>query len=204
MSEPIYLLRHGETEWNRAALMQGAKDSPLTDLGLTQAHAVGRALRAEIGKGAAFQMIISPLGRCQKTAEIVIQEIGFDKARCHVDPEVREISWGDWDGLSFAEIERRYPGALEKRELRIFDFVPPNGESYAQMTERAGLWLATALANPMPLIVVSHGAIGRTLRGLYLGLDFDAARAQEQPQDAFYKLIGGQVVRIDAAVREIA
>ena len=67
----IYLLRHGETEWNRAGRIQGHRDSPLTDRGRTQARATGERLRRLIADWPDFRLIASSLGRCRETAGLV-------------------------------------------------------------------------------------------------------------------------------------
>jgi probable phosphoglycerate mutase len=64
------------------------------------------------------------------------------------------------------------------------------------MADRARRWLATTAAGP-DLIVVSHGAFGRVLRGIYSGLDPGQTLAQEEPQDSIFRLSGGSIARID-------
>ena len=198
----IYLVRHGETEWNRAGRMQGHLDSPLTARGEAQARAVGEALR-ELIDGDGFDIVASPLGRTRATAAIICDALGNEAISIATDDRLREISWGDWDGLTFDEIEARDPGELARRRHDRWDHRPPGGESYAATARRAADWLAgldsLAGANlARPLIAVSHGGIGRLLRGLYAGLPRDQTLALEQPQDAFHLLRDGQIGRIDA------
>ena len=197
----IYLVRHGETEWNREGRVQGHLNSPLTANGEAQARAVGEALR-ELIDGDGFDIVASPLERTRATARIIRRALGLDGAAIATDDRLREISWGDWDGLTFDEIEARDPGELARRRDDRWDHRPPGGESYAGTARRAADWLAGAdsLAGAdlaRPLIAVSHGGIGRLLRGLYGNLPRDQTLALEQPQDAFHRLSDGQVGRID-------
>lgn len=193
----IYLVRHGETMWNREGRNQGALDSPLTRAGVEQAQRVGRALRDYIDDLESCQMAVSPLGRCRQTAALICEESGFGYGDCRFDDALREVTWGAWDGLTAAEIEAQFPGALNDLRANKWDYVPPNGESYAMAHARITDWLAS-LSDQSPLIVVSHGGVGRILRGAYAGMDPQDLMVLEQPQDAFYLLQDGEIARIDA------
>ena len=192
----IYLVRHGETEWNRTGRMQGHLDSPLTARGEAQARAIGETLR-ELLDGSDYDMVASPLGRTRATAAIIGRVLGRDPETMTIDERLMEMTWGDWDGLTLAEIEARDPGALARRRADHWDYRPPGGgESYVMVALRVGDWLAGRNSD-QPLIVVSHGGAGRVLRGLYAGLSHTETLAQEEPQDAIYLLRDEQVGRID-------
>ena len=195
----IYLVRHGETEWNRAGRMQGHLDSPLTPRGEAQARAVGETLR-ELIDGDGFDIVASPLGRTRATAALIAEALGAGSpGAIATDRRLMEMSWGEWDGLTRSEIEARNPGALARRRDDHWDHLPPGGESWAATALRVTSFLAD-MDSDRPLIVVSHGGTGRVIRGLYGGLPRDQILALEQPQDAFHLLRDGQVGRIDAAV----
>jgi probable phosphoglycerate mutase len=140
----------------------------------------------------------SPLGRVRETLMIAAEAAGLlhDDA-CH-DHRLREVSWGDWDGLNLPEIEARWPGQIEARKLDRWNYLPPNGENYVMATERAKLALddIVALAADKPVAVFAHGAIGRVLRGLFLGSPQADIMSMDQPQDAFYRLHRGAAERI--------
>ncbi len=190
----IYLVRHGETEWNRAGRMQGHLDAPLTARGEAQARAVGETLR-ELGVER-FDMVSSPLGRTRATAAIIASALGRDPEAIPTDERLMEMTWGDWDGLTLAEIETRDPGAWARRKADHWDFSPPGGgESYTKVALRVADWLA-GLDPERSLIVVSHGGVGRVARGLYGGLTEAETLAQDEPQNAFHRLRDGQVERI--------
>src|SRR6266478_5466016 len=101
----IFLVRHGETEWNRARRYQGWSDSPLTARGIAQAEAIGHRLRA-LPEAAAAEIIASPIGRARRTAQIIAECLGRT-APLRFDERLREISLGSWDGLDRAEIRSR-------------------------------------------------------------------------------------------------
>ena len=191
----IYLIRHGETEWNRAGRMQGQLDSPLTTRGEAQARAVGETLRGLGVDG--FEMVASPLGRTRATAAIVCGALGRDPGAMTTDERLMEMTWGAWDGLTLAEIEARDPGALAQRKADHWGYRPPGGgESYVMVALRVADWLK-GVDPGRSLIVVSHGGAGRVVRGLYGGLNHPETLAQEEPQDAFHSLRDGLVGRID-------
>ena len=191
----IYLVRHGETEWNRAGRMQGHLDAPLTPRGEAQARAIGETLR-ELGVDG-FHMVASPLGRVRATAAIIARALGRDPEAIPTDERLMEMTWGDWDGLTLAEIEVRDPGALTQRKADHWDYSPPGGgESYTKMASRVADWLAGQDPD-QSFIVVSHGGTGRVLRGLYGGLSQAETLAQEEPQETFHLLRDGRIGLID-------
>jgi probable phosphoglycerate mutase len=202
LDHPIYLFRHGETVWNAEKRAQGHFDSPLTEAGRAQAHAMGLALGQELARGnyapAVVAVRASPLGRVRETLDIAAKVAGLAHGdSCH-DQRLREMSWGDWDGLNGPEIEARWPGQMAARRQDHWHFCPPNGENYAMVSERARLALddIVALASEKPVAVFAHGAIGRVLRGLYVDASQAEILAMDQPQDAFYRLHRGGAERI--------
>ena len=194
----MYLFRHGETEWNRDGRMQGHLDSPLTDLGASQAQAAGRKLKTLIDGPASLSFVVSPLGRTRQTAAFVADAIGFPEDKFTFDDRVREITWGELDGLTLTEIEAAHPGLLDRRDETKWEFQPPGGESYAAASYRLADWLDALGDDLDKLVVVSHGAAGRVLRGLYAKLSPDEILLLDEPQDAFFRFQNGSVERIDA------
>jgi probable phosphoglycerate mutase len=199
---PIYLFRHGETVWNAEKRAQGHLDSPLTEAGRAQARAMGQALGQELARAGyeppAVVVRASPLGRVRETLALAAQAAGLihDDA-CH-DHRLREVSWGDWDGLNLPEIEARWPGEIAARRLDRWNYVPLNGENYVMASARAQAALddIAALAATKPVAVFAHGAIGRVLRGLFIGAPQADILEMDQPQDAFYRLHRGAAERI--------
>ena len=111
----LYLVRHGETEWNRLRRIQGLTDIPLNDTGREQARRTGMLLtRRPIAR-----VYASPLGRARETAEIIARELGLS------EPELRdalvERNYGAAEGMSFHEIDVTYPPGSEVpgRESRL-------------------------------------------------------------------------------------
>jgi len=193
----IFLVRHGETMWNRERRLQGHKDAPLTRAGIEQAVRIGRALRRHAGDMDDYSLIVSPLGRCRQTAALICEELGYDYRCCLFDERIKEVSWGAWEGLTRDEIEVRFPGEWDARRGLQWEYAPPDGESYAALSRRAAAWLASLPENGTA-IAVTHGGTGRAIREVYAGLAAGDTMRLEQPQDAFFLLAGGRIVRIEA------
>lgn len=186
----IYLVRHGETEFNLARRYQGGLDSPLTAQGVSQARRVG-ALLGELLNGEDWTIASSPQGRARRTAEIINEGLGLPLA---VDPRLREISLGAWDGLLIEEVHHKLPpgAGVWERQLHA-----PGGESFEDISARIADWLAEIDRSGRRIVAVSHGMTGRVLRGLYGGFSRQAMLELEVPQDAVFRLAGGRIERID-------
>jgi probable phosphoglycerate mutase len=182
----IFLVRHGETEWNRARRYQGWSDSPLTARGIAQAQAIGHRLGALPGADAA-EIVASPIGRARRTAEIIAECLGRT-APPRFDERLREISLGSWDGLDRAEIRSRMGEKFAEFE---WYFDTPDGESYDGFAGRIAGWLGES--GDGPVIAVAHGVVTRVLRGLYAGLPRADALRLSVPQDRIFRLAGGMI-----------
>ena len=130
-------------------------------------NAWGQAFHREIVDIDTFTLIASPLTRTRQTAEIVCDAIGRDHDQIRFDDRLKEISWGRLGGvLPRPEIEEVVGrGIYDRRRVNKWEFQPPNGESYALLSHRVGAWLAE-ISEDQNLIVVSHGAAGRVIRGV--------------------------------------
>lgn len=194
---PLYMLRHGETAWNTERRMQGSKNSDLTARGRIQALAMGRTLRRELEREPGPTIFLrSPLGRTRETSEIIGQELGLASSDWREDIRLAELSYGSWEGFSWAEIEIDHPTALADWRADPHGYCPPGGETHADLRLRCETMLAEIAASNTRTVVVSHGVSGAVMRGLHLGLDARAMFVLEKPQDAFFRLHGGREQRI--------
>ncbi len=170
MTLELCIVRHGESEGNRAGRFTGHGPSPLTDHGVLQADAAGGALRDP-----APQVIYaSDLRRAVQTAERIAERTGSPVVHRR---DLRERDMGSYVGMRFDEVERSTPAGWSAISNRDPDFVPPGGESHRAVAERVGGALAVIRADHPEgrVVVVSHGiAIHHMLRGL-LGVDFSVA-----------------------------
>lgn len=197
LGAPLYMLRHGETAWNTERRMQGSKNSDLTARGRVQALAMGRTLKRELKRAPGPTLFLrSPLGRTRETSEIVGQELGIASSEWREDIRLAELSYGSWEGFSWAEIEIDHPTALADWRADPHGYCPPGGETHADLRLRCETMLADIAATNTRTVVVSHGVSGAVVRGLHLGLDARAMFVLEKPQDAFFRLLDGSEHRI--------
>ena len=199
LTAPLYMLRHGETAWNTERRMQGSRNSDLTERGRAQAIAMGRALTAELAREERPTIFLrSPLGRTVETSLIVGRELGLDPSAWRDDARLVELSYGQWEGSTWTEIEAHTPNALAHWKADPESYRPPGGESHADLRLRAAAVLADIIASNLRTVVVGHGVSSAVLRGLNLGLDARAMFVLEKPQDAFFRLTPGTEEKIPA------
>ncbi len=164
MSEPlpsVYLARHGETEWTVSKQHTGKTDLPLTERGERNARALAGRL-----KGMTFgHVLTSPLRRASRTCELA----GFGKVAV-VDPDLIEWDYGEYEGLTTADIRKRRP------DWQLFRDGCPGGESVAQIGARADRAIAKLRALEGDLLLFSSGHFLRVLAARWLGLEPAAGR----------------------------
>lgn len=200
MDSTIYLIRHGETVWNRIGRLQGQLDAPLTHAGLAQAHAIGRDLFERL-TGSAPAMAASPLGRTRQTAAIIAEHLGIDFDDIALDDRLMEITLGDHDGYGgWDVIDRDHPELAAERRRDPWNFRHPNGESSQMVQDRVRPVLEHLTATPGIHVVVAHGVVNKVFRGLYLGLTREEVFALDRPQNAYFRLQAGTEARIEVDV----
>ena len=189
----IYLVRHGQTEWNACGRFQGALDSPLTPRGRAQAAAVGKRLAEQLEPTRAVTLVASPLGRAQETARLIAAARSYHPIVR--ESRIREVSLGDWDGLSSEEIDAEWPNALDGATRFDWHLRAPNCEPLEATLARAQDWLSDLSGT---VVAVSHGLIGRIIRGLYLGLARDEMLRLDSSPERIWHLSGGSAASIHA------
>ena len=160
----IYYIRHGQTEWNAAGRFQGSQDIPLNDLGRSQAvqagRILGRLLARDARAAAALPYVASPLGRARQTMELLRATLELPPQAYAIDPRLREIAYGRWEGATLAQMQASAPDIFASRKIDKWGVPPPGGESYAEVTERMREWQESLTADT---VVVAHGGTARAL-----------------------------------------
>ncbi|MBF9041903.1 histidine phosphatase family protein [Rhodobacterales bacterium HKCCE4037] len=159
---PLYILRHGETEWNLADRMQGWHDSPLTATGRAQAAAQGRLLRDRLPDGCTIHC--SPSGRAVETLKIALGALAGEAT---FDDRLREVNVGEWVGRTPTDIAAEHDFVDPETDRHMWKFYAPGGETLAEMTERCR---AVLMELAGPCVLVTHGVTSRLLRCLALGM----------------------------------
>ncbi len=169
MNSPLfYFVRHGETDWNAERRLQGQLDIPLNDIGRRQSAQCGMTLHSLIDgcrkAPADFAFISSPLSRARETMEILRGGLGLPRKGYAIEPRLAELSFGRWEGLTYAEVRALDHWALAVRERDKWNFTTPEGESYAQLLVRVHEWYAGVASD---IIVAAHGGVARVLMVLF-------------------------------------
>ena len=197
MSGPtLYYVRHGLTDWNIEGRLQGGNDIPLNDRGRAQAARCADILRdrfARDGRAATdFHYVSSPLVRASETMDILRKALGLPPDGYVREPRLKEIAFGDWEGLTYLDVLKRDQSVVNQREGDKWLFRPPGGETYEEVARRVGQWHATL---DRDTVVTAHGGTARALVG-YLGIATpeDAAH-QPIEQGCVYLFANKQLTR---------
>jgi len=179
----LYILRHGQTEWNAARRMQGRRDSPLTALGRVQADLHGRTL-ARLDPVDA--VVASPLGRTRATADLVNEHLA---APVRFEDALMERDCGAWSGLTLSEIQAAYPREWQARSVDPYHHRPPDGENLVDMEARIAALLETMLEGPeCTLALITHGVMSRVIVKRLLALSPADAVTVRHPNELFYRV----------------
>ncbi|HEY3712978.1 MAG TPA: histidine phosphatase family protein [Jatrophihabitantaceae bacterium] len=153
----LWLIRHGETEWSKSGQHTGRTDLPLTPDGERQAAALGTMLQ----NVHPVLVLSSPRQRALRTAEIAGLKIDA------IDPDLAEWDYGDYEGLTTAQIRERVP------DWSLWTHPVPGGETPHEVATRADRVLRRALPHLAdgPVVFVAHGHISRVIGARWIGLD---------------------------------
>jgi probable phosphoglycerate mutase len=166
----IYYIRHGQTEWNAEHRLQGQRDIPLNDAGRAEARRSGEILRdILVREGRSLRdldYVSSPLVRASETMELVRIALGLHPAAYCTDPRLAEISFGQWEGRTLADLKSGAAEQLAAREQDPWRFTPPGGESYEGLKLRIAHWHQNLVRDT---VVSGHLNTGRALM-VHLGL----------------------------------
>jgi broad specificity phosphatase PhoE len=156
----VWLVRHGETEWSKSGRHTSVTDLPLTPVGEAVARQVGERLAGE-----EFELVLtSPRLRARRTADL----LGHDDAA--VDEDLVEWAYGDYEGVTNAQIRKTVPG------WTVWSHPVPGGETPEQVTKRLDRAIARARAADGQVLVVSHGHALRAFAARWLGLSVTEGR----------------------------
>lgn len=162
----VYLVRHGETEWNREQRSQGYNDIELSDIGRLQAHALANRLKNDN----IDMFFSSSLKRAYETASLIAKDKDTDVVK---HKEFMEVCMGKWEGLTWSEIKEKYPdvSSIWRQSPHLAKI--PNAESLIKVRERSmGKLMEILNENPdKNILVVSHGITIKTMICAIMGID---------------------------------
>ena len=163
----LYLARHGQVQGYEKFPVYGHTDVDLTEVGIGQAEHLAERLRLT-GIRAIYS---SDLKRSAGVARIIARH---HDAPLHMMPELRELFFGGWEGLTLSDIRQRFPEDLKKRQTDLHGYKPPGGgESIGELSKRVMGSFSKILSQEQgnDFVLVGHGAVNRTILCGALGLD---------------------------------
>lgn len=165
----LLLIRHGETDWNTEFRIQGRTDTPLNARGLAQAERLSERLAAEEQVDVLYT---SPLARACVTAQKIGQKLGLPPIE---DERLVEQHFGELEGLTFQELERRYPDFIHRWRESKKQLALPGGETIGEFQNRVQAFLNQVYgAHPnASVMVVTHGGTLRVMLATLLGLEIE-------------------------------
>lgn len=184
----IYMIRHGQTDWNAEGRMQGQKDIGLNETGRRQATENGLKLAQILGARAGdFDYVSSPLGRTRDTMERLRAAMGLSPQDYRLDERLKELSFGDWEGSTLPELSLISPERVAERARQKWGFIPPgdDAESYEILSWRIGAWLQSV---DRETVCVSHGGVIRSCFRLIGDIGEEEACEMNIPQDRILKI----------------
>jgi len=186
----LVCVRHGQTDWNVQGRIQGQLDIALNEQGLTQAQALAAALQGED----LDHVVCSDLQRCRQTLAPLLAQRALP-VQWHAG--LRERSFGEFQGHTWAELGEREPEALQRWKSRDPDFSAPGGESLSVFSGRVLAVVRELAAGHAgrTLLLVTHGGVLDCLYRASLGLDLQAARSWRLGNAAINRLMvsGGRL-----------
>lgn len=154
MNTTVYLIRHGETEWNKLGKFQGSKDISLSEEGISQAKYLAERL-----VGSFDYLYTSPLIRALKTAEIISEK---SKIKPTIFTEMREINYGDWEGLTVHEIKKTYSHEFDLWKNDKITAPICGGDGSLKNAAKRGKDSVLKIVQVHPgkrIVIVAHGGI---------------------------------------------
>ncbi|MBL0343980.1 alpha-ribazole phosphatase [Candidatus Villigracilis affinis] len=164
----LFLTRHGQTDWNIAGRYQGQSDTPLNETGLRQAEQIAKRLSSET----IHAIYSSDLSRAANTAQSIAD---FHSLEIKKDSRWRELSFGDWEGMTYQEMSVHSPELFEAWMKDPLTISTPNGETLAQLAERVKAAFDEIKEEhaDQTVLVVAHSGSLQSLLAVTLGVDLN-------------------------------
>ena len=193
----LILVRHGESEWNRAGRIQGQVNSPLTDLGISQARAISDYLSG-IFLNQELEIYSSPLERAIQTAQIIVKGIDHLSSEVIIEERLNDFNLGEISGTyGWDKVAEIFP---EQAQLRLQDpmrFHPSGGESGAEFEARLRSLMEELMGDDKTKLFVSHGIVNKFIRGIYKNISGKEMINLGESQNTIYCLEHGDETEIN-------
>jgi len=171
MATTLYLIRHGETIDSDERRYKGRMDVPLSEKGMEQMRHVARFISQDYPARFGISVYTSDLIRAVRSAEIIADAFGLKPV---IVPELRERDFGEWEGMRFDDIEKRWRGAFRAWADNPLRFAPPGGETTLEVRDRVvrSIRMIMDSAGDVTggIIIIAHGGVNRIILCHMLGM----------------------------------
>ncbi|MCF8480490.1 MAG: histidine phosphatase family protein [Rhodospirillum sp.] len=175
---PVAFLRHGRTAWNHDGRLQGSTDIPLAE-----AERVHLETLVPPAPWPTAKLVSSPLVRAHASAEALSAQTSSGGRSPIIRGELREMNWGNWEGLKGEDLARDHPDAYRPLSEWGWDFRPPGGESLREVWDRVAPWL---LGLREPTLAVTHIGVMRVVLARAHGWTFQGPPPFQIKRDRLY------------------
>jgi alpha-ribazole phosphatase len=183
MATTLYLIRHGATEGNHEKRYKGSIDVPISQEGLEQVAKAAGFIRTDLQGSELTAVYTSPLSRAVDSARIIAGPFGIEPV---IDDNLKERHFGVWEGMTFAEIRKKYPDEFNKWADNPLEHSPVGGESTIEVADRIMPVVESIISrhDGEAFAIVGHGGINRIIICRLLGIPLEHMFRIEQDNAA--------------------
>ena len=190
MGPTIYIVRHGQTDWNAKRRLQGQTEIHMNDLGRSQVIGNAEKLARLSRDPLSFDFVSSPICRARETMIIIRETLGLPRDDYRTDDRLKELNYGDFSSYTWEELRNKRPQDVINRFDNSWTYVIPKGECYAMLSKRVLNWFHEVKRDT---IVAAHAGISRVLQGYFSQYPEKDIAFLEAPQDRVLVLHDNEV-----------
>ncbi len=190
MKHTVYLIRHGQTDWNANRRLQGQTEVPMNDFGRSQVRANAEKLARLCNNPHHCDFVSSPIRRARETMRIIRHRFGLPPDDFRIDDRLKELDYGEFSTHTWEELRRTRPLDVMQRFDNSWRYVIPKGECYAQLSKRVLKWFFEVKRDS---IVTAHAGVSRVLQGHFANIPENDVAFLKAPQDQILVLRNGEI-----------
>ncbi len=190
MKPTLYLIRHGQTDWNAKGRLQGQTDIPMNALGKSQVEGNAKKLSELSADLQSFDFVSSPINRARETMKLIRKSLGLPIEDFQMDDRLKELNYGEFSSHTWEELREARPQDVMDRFDDTWGYVIPAGECYAMLSKRVLDWFHELERDT---IVAAHAGVSRVLQGYFAKCPENYVAFLDAPQDRVLVIHGQEV-----------
>ncbi len=190
MQPKIYIVRHGQTDWNAGRRLQGQTEVHMNDFGRSQVANNAEKLKALLSAPHELDYVSSPICRARETMTIIRETLGLAREGYRTDDRLKELNYGAFSTYTWDELRAIRPQDVMDRFDNSWNYVIPEGECYAMLSKRVLDWLSEIKKDT---IVAAHAGVSRVLQGHFIRYPQKDVAFLDAPQDRILVLNKGEI-----------